>query len=171
MKSFFKKVNKKNCIAKIKRNNGFLMIEILIAISIIVASVFSAMAVSSRAILVSHQSVHISQASFLLEEGAEVVRIIRDNSWDNISSLDNLTTYYPVYADSAWSLSAIPSQVGIFTRTITISSVNRDSATGDISDSGTDDPGTKLVTVNVSWQEGSKNMSKSLSFYISNIFL
>ena len=148
---------------------GFMTVEIIVAISIIVVSVLAAMTVTQKSIYVSRQALHVSQASFLLEEGAEAVRIIRDNAWSNISSLNVGTNYYPAFS-SSWTLSTAPSTVGIFTRTVTVASVNRDATTGDISVSGTNDTGTKLITVTISWAESGQAMNKILSFYIMDIF-
>jgi hypothetical protein len=70
-------------------------------------------------------------------------------------------------------LSATPNTVGIFTRTVSVASVSRDNITDDIAPSGggaTNDDGTRLVTVDVSWVEGGATRNKTLSFYISDIF-
>ena len=160
-----KKFNRKNNFKK-----GSLLVEILIASSIIVILTLAMMNVVQKGISVSHQSLHITQASFLLEEGGEVTRILRDNAWSNISNLTLGTNYYPTFGNNTWTLSTTPSQVGIFTRTVTFSQVLRDAVTGDISNSGSIDTGTKLVTVNVSWSESGQTISKNLKFYISNIF-
>lgn len=146
------------------------MVEVLIAVSIITASILSAMAVAQKSIYVSRQAFHSTQASFLLEEGAEAVRVLRDNAWTNISSLTPNTNYYPTFSGGTWTLSLTPNTVGIFTRTATIATVNRDNTTKDISGTGTNDPGTKLVTVTVSWVEGGTTVTKTLQFYIMNIF-
>jgi len=127
------------------------MIEIVIATSIISVSVLAAMNVAQRAIMISYRALHTSQAAFLLEEGAENTRIARDNAWNNIVSLNS------------------SEQIGSFTRTIVASNVNRDAITGDIG-SGIDDPGTKLITVTVSWYQGGILIAKTLGFYINNIF-
>lgn len=147
-----------------------MLIELVVAASIIVISVLAIMSVTQKSIYISRQALHISQASFLLEEGAEVVRIIRDDSWNNISSLTNATNYYPIFSGS-WTLSTTPSKIGIFTRTIQVANVNRNATTADISSSGTNDVGTKLVAVTVSWTEGGNTINKTLSFYIMDIFL
>ena len=144
-------------------------VEVIVAIAIIVLSVLAAMTVTQKSIYVSRQALHVSQASFLLEEGAEVTRILRDNAWSNISSLSTGTNYYPTFSGT-WTLSTTPSTVGIFTRTVTIANVNRDATTGDIAVSGVNDPGTKLITVIVSWTESGQTINKTLSFYIMNIF-
>ncbi|TSC78050.1 MAG: Uncharacterized protein G01um101424_184 [Parcubacteria group bacterium Gr01-1014_24] len=149
---------------------GFMTIEILVAASIITVSILAAMAVAQKSVYVSRQAFHASQVAFLLEEGAEAVRILRDNAWSNISSLNSGTNYYPAFSGGTWILSSTANTVGIFTRTVVIASVNRDNTTKDIGSIGTDDPGTKLVTVTVSWLEGGITITKTLPFYIINIF-
>ncbi len=135
------------------QNRGFMMVEILVAVSIITVSILAAMAVSQKSIFVSRQAFHSTQAAFLLEEGAENARIARDNAWSNVVALNS------------------SEQVGIFTRTVVASNVNRDNSSKDIVVSGgTLDSGTKLITVTVSWNEGGSAISKTLKFYISDIF-
>ena len=146
------------------------MVEILVAASIIAISILAAMAVSQKALQVSRQALHTAQAAFLLEEGAEAVRIVRDNGWGAISSLTSGAAYFPVFSGGTWTLSATPNSVGIFTRTMSVASVKRDNATGDIASTGADDPGTKLITVSISWPEGGMTKTKSLQFYIMDIF-
>ncbi len=156
---------------KVSKNSGFMMVETLVAASIIAVSVLVSMTVAQKSVYISRQALHTAQAAFLLEEGAEMVRILRDNSWNNISNLTAGTTYYPTFSGSAWTLSTTGSTVGIFTRSLTISSVNRDDTTKDIvNSSGTPDSGTKLFTVTVSWGEGGTTITKTLKFYIANIF-
>ncbi len=135
------------------QNRGFMVIEVLVAASIIVVSILAATAVAEKSIYISRQAFHTTQAAFLLEEGAENARIARDNAWGNLDALNT------------------SEQIGIFTRTVVALSVNRDDTTKDIvSSGGTLDPGTKLITVTVSWGEGGIVIVKTLQFYISDIF-
>ena len=147
-----------------------MLVEIFVAVAIITASILAASAVTQKSIQVARQAFHTSQAAFLLEEGAEAVRVLRDNGWNNISSLAASATYYPAFSGGTWTLSSAPNTVDSFTRTVTVANVLRNDSTGDISSSGTLNVGTKLVTVTVSWQEGSVTVSKTLSFYIMDIF-
>ena len=164
MKNFFKK----NSFEKVK---GFMMVEVIIASSIMLIVTIATMTVVQKGISISHQSLHATQASFLLEEGGEAVRTIRDSDWSNISNLSTSTNYYPTFGSNTWTLSTTPNQIDSFTRTVIIKAVNRDATTGDIVTSGgVLDVGTKLIVVNVSWQEGGQTITKNLSFYISNIF-
>ncbi|KKQ06889.1 MAG: hypothetical protein US18_C0030G0003 [Parcubacteria group bacterium GW2011_GWB1_36_5] len=134
------------------QNKGFMVVEILVAVSIITISILVSMAVAQKSVYVSRQAFHTTQAAFLLEEGAEDARIARDNAWSNVATLNS------------------SEQIGIFTRTVIASSVNRDNTTKDISSTGTNDPGTKLITITVSWLEGGVTISKALQFYIMDIF-
>ena len=166
---FFKK--RKN------KNKGFMMVEIVIAISVI--SVFSLIAlnVAQKSIVVSNRSVHTTQAAYLLEEGVESVRIFRDNNtWTNFLNLFNSSYTYCLPEEVAsWTSSlstTLPcSKIGIFTRTINVEDVNRDTSSGDIvSSGGSFDNGTKLFTITVSWQEGGNTLNKVLKFYINDLF-
>ena len=147
-----------------------MMVETLIVISIISVSIIAFMAVAQKSIFISRQSTHAVEAAFLLEESAEAVRIVRDNAWSNVSTLTLDTDYYPTFSGGTWTLSLTPNVVGIFTRTVSVASVKRDDVTGDISTTGTDDPGTRLITVTVSWREGGDTITKTLAFYIADIF-
>lgn len=163
MKYFLKSKNKES---------GFMIVELLIAIAIIGASILAFTNVAQKSINVSRQSLDTSQASFLLEEGAEVVRLYRDVDWSNISGMTVDTNYYIVFDTdhNAWYFTTTPTTIDKFTRVIVFESVARDAVSGDISVGGSNDPGTRLVTVTVFWNEGSVTLTKNLSFYISDIF-
>ncbi|MFZ2150049.1 MAG: hypothetical protein WAV15_02740 [Minisyncoccia bacterium] len=173
MKIFSLKNNKNKvgtCLPKLHGERGFMLIEVLVAVSIITAAVLATMTVAQKSIYISRQALHATQAGFLLEEGAEVVRITRDNAWTNISLLTLDTDYYPIFVGGAWTLSLTPNTVGEFTRVIRFSAVTRDDTTKNISGTGTNDPQTKLVVVTVSWVEGGVTITKILPFYIADIF-
>jgi Tfp pilus assembly protein PilV len=141
----------KNIFLKNNKTKGFALVEVILAFAIIASSVLISMAVIQKALQGSYSSFHNAQASFLLEEGAEKARIVRDNGWNNIINLNTTE------------------QLGIFTRTSVASSVNRNVSTGVIG-SGVDDPGTKLITITVSWQEQGVSKSRDLKFYVMDIF-
>lgn len=147
------------------------MVEILVAVAIITVAVLAATAVAQKSVSIARQSTHNLQAAFLLEEAAESVRIVRDDDWDTIAGLTDGTDYYPTFSGGTWTLSATPVSNGIYTSTVVFAAVNRDATSGDIvSSGGVLDTGTKFVTVTVTWNEGSTAVSKSLSFYITDLF-
>ncbi len=155
-----------------------MVVEVLIAASIITVSILAAMAVAQKSVYVSRQAFHTTQATFLLEEGAEAVRVLRDNAWSDISSLIIATNYYPTFSGGTWTLSTTANTVGIFTRTVVLADVNRDTSVDPntstskdiVSSGGALDSGTKLITVTVSWTEGGATITKNLKFYIIDIF-
>lgn len=166
------KIYKNKGLTHRSMTEGILMVEVLVAVSIITVSILAAMLVTQKSVAVSRQSFHATQAAYLLEEGAEAVRILRDNAWTNISGLTAGTTYYPKFSGGTWTLSTTSSDgsVDIFTRTVSIAAVNRDNTTKDISGAGTNDPNTKLFTVTVSWTENGATSTKTLQLYIINLF-
>lgn len=152
-----------------KKKSGFALIEILVACTIISIALIALVTSVQAATQLSRRSVENIQAGFLLEEGAEVTKIIRDNGWSGISSLDIGTTYYPTFSSNTWSLSTTPNTIGAFTRTVVLSAVYRDS-NDDIASSGTLDTGIKKVTETITWNSESGTQTKTLTFYIADIF-
>jgi len=92
------------------------------------------------------------KAVFLVEEGLESVRAIRDIDWDTeIDSLTIDTPYYLSFSDGRWQLSTTQSYVdGTHERIVTFEAVNRDVDGRIVTSGGTLDPDTKKVIVSVS---------------------
>jgi Tfp pilus assembly protein PilV len=151
---------------------GFTLVEILVACGIISVTLLSLIASAQKGIELSTQALRQVQASYLLEEGAEATKSIRDANWTNISGLTLGSTYYLSYntGTNIWSLSATPNTVDSFTRIVVITAVSRDGSDDITTSGGTVDTGTKKVTVSVSWPSVSGTLTKTLSFYIANIF-
>ena len=154
-----------------------MMMEIIVATSIIAVSVLACLIVAQKSISLSIRAVHNTEAAYLLEEGAESVKILRDNnSWANFTSFFSTSSVYCLARTVASWTTALPTtspctKVNNFTRTITATNVNRDATTGDIvSSGGVLDSGTKLITVTVGWLEGGIQITKTLKFYVSNLF-
>lgn len=152
---------------------GFSLVEIIVACAIIAVTAVSLLNVSEKGLELSNRALRQSESTMLLEEGAEAVRSIRDASWSNISSLTVGTTYYLAYSTNTntWSLITTPNTTDIFTRTVVVSSVNRDTNDDIASSGGTLDSRTKKVTITVTFPDSPiDTVSKSLSLYIADIF-
>jgi len=158
-------------ILKIKNKSGFTLVEVLVACVIISTTILALMSATSKSIELSNKALRQVQANMLLEEGAEAVKSVRDNSWTGISSLSVNTNYYLAFSGNVWNLSTNQGTAidGIFTRKVVFASVYRN-ANYDIAQSGTLDPDTEKVTVTVSWRSPSGASTKDLSFYVVNIF-
>lgn len=150
-------------------NRGIALVEILVASAILTGALLVILTSVQKSVELSRQSVEKLQASFLLEEGAEAVKIIRDGGWSGITTLSTANTYYIDYSSSTPSLTTTLTKIDQFTRTITVSDVYRDS-NDDIANSGTLDSGTRKITVTVTWTSERGILTEALSFYISNIF-
>jgi Tfp pilus assembly protein PilV len=168
----------KNIFLKNKRGllnskAGFSLVEVLVACAIISLTIISLMSAAAKGIELSYRAVKQVQASMLIEEGVEAVKSIRDNSWDTISALDLDIEYYLSFDinTNTWSLSIDPTAPidDVFTRKVVFSSVDRDE-NDDIVSSGTLDEKTKKVNVTVSWLSQNETVSRSINFYLIDIF-
>ena len=151
-------------------SSGFFLIEVVVAASIIATVLILLLASIQDSVEASQRSLERTQASYLLEEGAEAVKTIRDSGWTSISGVTNGTTYYLSWNGTTWSLTTTLQTTDIFTRTIVFSAVSRDTNDDIMTSGGTvADTGTEKVTVNVSWLSQSGTKSESLELYIANI--
>lgn len=155
----------------LRPNRGFGVIEIVVSITVISLSLFATMTVARTSLELNRRVFLSTQGGFLLEEGSEGLRMLRDISWSNVSSMATSTPYYLNFSTStnAWSATTTSSMIdGFFKRTIVPSGVYRDS-NDDIAGSGTLDPGTKKFTINVSWWNGVATTTRSLVLYLTNL--
>ena len=162
---------------------GFTIIEVLVACSIITISMFALMQTAQKGIILSEYALKKSQVSLLLEEGAEAVKSIRDNNWTTINNLTLNTPYYLFFNTTTklWLLDNTTTTIlagtiptypidGIFRRTVIFYPISRDFNDDIVSSGGTIDPRTKRVVVTTTWIANGVSNSKSLSFYIADIF-
>lgn len=159
-------------VQKPEFNKGFSLLEVVVGISIIFLALFS-LAVISRGILIARQEASLAlQADFLLEDGAEAIRFVRDQGWTaKINSLTgtNHLSFVIGQSTSTWQINATPEKIGIFERSFNISSVKRD-GNDDIASTGSDDPHTKKFDVTVVWPGKFGTSSRTVSFYLTNYF-
>lgn len=159
---------------KISSTSGLSLVEVLIASAIISVSIASIMGAYGGLTALSIKNTPYVQAAMLLEEGAEAVKMMRDSGWSqNINTLTNGTPYgFTWAAATGWrATSTIPMIDSFFYRTVTLTSVSRDSGTFDIvSTGGTTDANTRKATISVSWLSNGATTTRSLDMYIHNRF-
>lgn len=150
---------------------GFGLVEVIVSVSIITTSFLSFFLFYQRALNIGQQSTIFIQTNLLLEEGIEVVKLFRDDSWqNNIASLSTTTPYYLNFTGTAWTATTTEILIDpVFDRTIVLDDVFRD-ANDDIASTGTYDPGTRKLTVLVEWLNRGATTSKSIQTYITDIF-
>lgn len=155
---------------KIKK--GFSLVEIIIASSILLISVISIFSAFVLALSTSSKNTAKVQAAFLLEEGNEALRNMRDFGFSaNISPLQNNTSYRLAWDSQRWQATTTNTFIDSkFDRTFVLSEVQRDIDHNIVSSGGTVDNNTKKVTVSVSWRDGSATTTRLMESYVSNIF-
>src|SRR3989339_274197 len=150
---------------------GIGLIEAIAGISIVSIFIFSLMRASQLSQRIVGESVRSAQASFLLEEGVDTVKIFRDTSWSSgIGNLAAGTDYYFSYNGTTWISTNNNVYIDeIFERKFVLNNVYRN-ASDDIAASGTLDGGTKKATVSVSWRGRTGTTTKSAPFYLTDLF-
>lgn len=135
------------------KENGFSLVEVILA-----GSIFVMMAtVLVGAIIYGQESTILSgkraQAVFLAEEGLEAVRNIRDDDFNDLPD----GVYGLQIVGGRWNIAGTSDTVGIFTRQITINTVNNQ---------------TKKITSTVTWQQnlprpGSVSFETYLTYWMT----
>lgn len=152
-----------------KKNRGMGLIEVIIGLAIISTSFLAVVTSYSFFIRVAIRNAETTKANFLVEEGVEVVRFLRDSSWGDFSTLATSTNHYLSFDGGVWM--ATSSNIYIddrFERKFVLGDVYRDGA-GDIAPLGTFDEGTRKVEIYVSWPIAGATTTLSAETYLSNL--
>lgn len=157
-------------VAKLKQR-GFGLVEMLVGASVLSVSLLGISSFFQKTLEVSSLTQSAVQGDYLLEEGVEVVKLLRDAGYaSNIAKLSTTTPTYLVWNGTNWATSSTNTFIdGKFERKITIAEVKRN-ASEDISETGTLDPQTRLVTVSVAWNVKGATTTKTIQTYLTNIF-
>lgn len=99
---------------RFKKANGFTLVEVILAVALLSLVLTMVAGLVITGIRVNTANVHELQATYIAEEGLEIVRNIRDNNWwQNVDFSDGLVdgTYRVSLSDNAvpWTLTAINS--------------------------------------------------------------
>ncbi len=148
---------------------GFFLIEVVIAVAVITVVLVSMLGIIQDTVEASQRSLERTQVAYLLEEGFEAVKTIRDESWTTITNLSDGTPYYVSWNGTSWSLTTTASTIGMFSRSIVFSSVARDSNDDIVDSGGTVDTRTRKGVVTITWTTPSGNRSEELTFYLADI--
>ncbi len=149
-----------------KKNGGFLIIEVLLSIVILSMVFLTLFTVLSFTTNRTERSKYDSQAASVMQQGVELTRTTLLANWSSITS----GNYYPLFDANSqqWGLTTGSEGLlqGRFTRVISISSVCRESTQGlqVQCPAGTLDTHSKIVDVKISWKEANldKNVESKL---------
>ena len=151
---------------------GFALVEIVVASVIVAVSLFGLLATAQHFLQLSRETNRNVQANYLLKEGMEALRSMRDDNYStHIGVLAVGTTYYLYWNGSAWQSTTTAQSVGEFTRSFTTESVSRDTNDDIVTSGGSVDTHTKKLNVTVSWtNSGVGTTSRAASSYLTNYF-
>jgi len=152
-----------------RKERGFGVVEVIIAISIITTSFLGLLELTRYSLRVQERSQKQTEALSLAIETAEAIRSIRNESWNNLTSLSYGTKYYPVISAGKWTTSLTnPGPInGVYERWVTVEKVYRD-GNDDISLAGTEDDQTRKITAEVEWLVQNKTQNVVLTTYLTN---
>ncbi len=158
---------------KIFLQRGFSLIEIVLGIGMLTVSLVSITSYYKKVLDVSNDTTRHIQSGFLLEEGLESVKMLRDLSWSTkIATLSTTTSYYLYWSGTQWTATTSSNLIeNTFMRSFQLTDVKRD-ASDNVANIGTYDPGTKKLTVYVAWShKGTKSVATDTAeTYITNLF-
>ncbi|MBX4210883.1 hypothetical protein KW783_02850 [Candidatus Parcubacteria bacterium] len=154
---------------RVQYKKGMGLVEILVAASIILLFLVAIITANNIYIKAGFGNTRKIQAGFLLEEGVEALRVMRDKGWAAFSSITPDTTYYLAYSAGTWDKTSTNTYIdSLFERSFVISCVTRDSS-DKINTSVTTCPGndsnTKQVTVSVAWHDQTGTTTRSITTY------
>lgn len=152
-------MNMSNC-------RGITVVEALVGISILGVILVAISLTQTQFFAASGTVLNTVQATYLAEEGQELIRYLRDEDWNQLTALTNGTDYYFEVTGSDIDATTTPEVInGVFTRKFTLSALERDANDDFVESGGVSDTGGRVVTVTVSW--GTESVS--LSALVTNL--
>lgn len=154
---------------KHKTQNGVSLIEVIVGISV-VSVILIVVGFSVNAYVEARSRLLIdTKKMYLVEEGYEMLRMIRDNNWNDINTLTMGDIYYFSVSTSTIAVSTTPEIIdGTLYREFVVENAYRD-GDDDLVDSSVAgavvDINTKIVTIFV----GGVNATTSLEAVLTNI--
>ena len=168
-------------IKKTHTKTGIGIIEVVIGTAIITLSLVGIVVSFMLHFQAGIENTKKIQAVYLLEEGIEITRFLRDGNWtNNIASLSTGVDYYFDFNGLFFETTTTPQYIDeVFERILTIAEVYRRDSDSDIvpatsTDPKTIDPNIRFITVSVSWlTDIGSTTATTTSFmeaYFANIF-
>lgn len=158
----------------VKQNTkGFGILEVLIVSAILSVSMIGIMTAFTFYIKEGLKTTRKIQASYILEEGAEAIRYLRDESFStNIVPITTGSTYYIATSTTGWMATSTPTFFfDDFTLMVSLEDVYRKDSDSDIVPlsyvgAKTIDPSIRKVILTTDWITSSSTMTT----YIADLF-
>lgn len=138
---------------KIKSKTGFSIVEIIVAVGIFAIVSAGVVILYLGSLGANLRDTETFQAEMYLQEGMEAARAIRDYNFGNLTN----GTHGLTASNDYWEFLGSSDNLGQFTRTTLVESIQRDAGCNVVSSGGIVDAKSKSVTVSVSWDFESGN--------------
>lgn len=148
---------------------GFGLIELIVGASLLSIALLGLVGVLATSLRLAEDNERRVKAVFLLEEGMEAVRGIRDYHWNDIANASLGSSLGVSWTGGRWQFSVGSTTLDGFERAIVLASGYRD-ANSDIASTGTLDTNLRKVTVRVAWPTRAGTTTHTIEGYVANIF-
>jgi len=149
---------------------GISLVEVVIATSLLLGITLGVLGAYSFFIRTAFDNTSTLKATLLLEEEGELIRFFRDVGWASyIDTLNPGTPYYFMNNGSTWEIVSTPIYTDGFERRFYVSPIYRD-AFDDIASTGTLDPDTVEVTIEVLYSRRTATTTRTATLLLSNLF-
>jgi len=148
------------------RKNGQSLVEAVVALALFLVVISGSVVVSSRYLDTTIRANDLNEVQIIARESLEAVQSIAYNDWvdmvDGQYGLENQLT-------GSWEFQGTPDIVkDRYTRTVSVSAVERDIDCQIVGGGGSADEDTKLVTVVIAWGPSMAPMSRAFTQYFTN---
>lgn len=155
-------------------HKGFSLVEVVVGSAVLGVVFVSLISTYGTYIRASAQNASTIKTTYLIEEGIEAVKTMRDRGWTaNINSLTVNTPYYFDFTSSFWKSTTTAEIIDVsYRRSFVLAPVYRDGNSDIVTSGGTLDADAKKVSVTVVFSTGTTTASttKTMSAYLTNIF-
>jgi len=155
------------------KERGFGLLEVVVGLSILSLSYFALSNVARQMVRVGRETSRDLVASYLLEEGVEAIRAIRDGGWTTYITPLSGTKYltFRTSPSALWQTTDTPETIdSVYSRSFDVASVYRDINQDITTSGGMLDPNTKKFTVTVTWHGSNATTTRSVATYLTNYF-
>jgi len=109
-------------VSSIKRQGGFSLLEILVSISLLLLVLIGGLSANSLASNAVSTTKSRAGANLLAKEAMEALHSVRADNFNSLMAGD----FHPLMQSGVWTLVAGSETIGVYTRTITLSTIMRD---------------------------------------------
>jgi len=148
------------------KQKGIVLVEVVVVVSILLIIITGLIFANIAYIKSASYTLKSTKATFLAQEGVEAVKYLRSFGWDTLPSV-GVIQYLTFDTTAGWTATTSEEKIGDFYRYFILENVNRD-GNDDIASSGTLDPNTKKLTINVSWPGATGTTTREIQTYITN---